>query len=163
MKYNFDETVDRRGTLSMKWDVGEDVLPMWVADMDFKCAPEIRRVFEKRMENGVFGYTVIDEEWYQAYIDWWKRRHHFEIRKEWMTFVDGIVPALSSLVRRLTHPYENVVIMTPVYNIFFNCIFNHGARILESPLKYDGEKYEIDFEDLEAKLADPQIEQKPPS
>ena len=156
MKYDFDEVVSRENTNSMKWDVAPGVLPMWVADMDFKCAPAIQAAFNRRMENGVFGYAIIEDDWYQSYINWWKDRHHFEIQKEWMMFVDGIVPALSSMVRKLTTPYENVVIQTPVYNIFFNCIRNSGARILESPLKYDGEKYEVDFADLESKLADPQ-------
>ena len=156
MKYDFDLPVSRENTLSMKWDVGEGVLPMWVADMDFHCAPAIREAMSRRLENGVFGYTLIGDEWYDAYIRWWQRRHHFTIEREWLMFVTGVVPAISSAVRKLTTPNENVVIQTPVYNIFFNSIINNGARVLENPLKYDGEKYEIDFEDLERKLADPQ-------
>lgn len=156
MKYSFDEIIDRSATHSMKWDVKDGQLPMWVADMDFRCAPAIQQAFQKRLDNGVFGYTLIEDEWYQAYIDWWKRRHHFTIEKDWLMFVTGVVPAISSAVRKFTTPNENVVIQTPVYNIFFNSIINNGARVLESPLKYDGQHYEMDLEDLERKFADPQ-------
>lgn len=156
LNYNFDEIVSRKNTHSMKWDVQENQLPMWVADMDFKCAPAIQRAFENRLANGVFGYTLIEEPWYQAYINWWDRRHHFHIEKDWLMFCTGVVPAISSMVRKLTTPNENVVIQTPVYNIFFNSIINNGARVLESPLKYDGNEYEMDFEDLEEKFANPQ-------
>ena len=156
MKYDFDEAVNRKDTYSMKWETGNDVLPMWVADMDFKAAPAIREAMEKRMANGVFGYTLVPDAWYEAYISWWKRRHHFEIRKEWLMFVTGVVPALSSAVRKFTTPNENVIIQTPVYNIFFNSIINNGARVLENPLAFDGENYTMDFEDLEKKMADPQ-------
>lgn len=156
MKYDFDKVVNRRNTNSLKWDVGEGVLPMWVADMDFEAAPEIRSAIEKRTEHGIFGYTVIPDEWYSAYIGWWSRRHHFEIEKDWLIFCTGVVPAISSIVRKLTTPNENVLICTPVYNIFFNSIINNGRRVLECPLVYDGDKYEIDFVDLEKKLSDPQ-------
>lgn len=156
MNYDFDKVTDRRNTNSLKWDVGEDVLPMWVADMDFEAAPEIRAALQKRVGYGIFGYTVIPDEWYSAYIGWWSRRHHFEIEKDWLIFCTGVVPAISSIVRKLTTPNENVLICTPVYNIFFNSIINNGCRVLECPLVYDGDKYEIDFIDLEKKLSDPQ-------
>ncbi len=156
MKYNFDEVVSRKNTHSMKWDIKDDQLPMWVADMDFKCAPAIQKAFNERMANGVFGYTLIEDEWYDAYISWWQRRHHFTIEKDWLMFCTGVVPAISSMVRKLTTPNENVVIQTPVYNIFFNSIINNGARVLESPLKYDGSHYEMDFDDLKQKFALPQ-------
>lgn len=156
MKYNFDRPVNRRNTNSLKWDVGENELPMWVADMDFQTAPEIMEAFWKRVEHGVFGYTVVPEEWYQAYISWWQRRHGFVMEKDWLLFCTGVVPAISSIVRRLTQPNENVLIQTPVFNIFFNSIINNGRHVLESPLIYDGKVYKIDFEDLEEKLADPQ-------
>lgn len=156
MKYDFDAIIDRRNTNSLKWDIAENELPMWVADMDFKTAPEIREAIEKRAAHGIFGYTVIPEEWYAAYIGWWKKRHSFNIDKEWLIFCTGVVPAISSIVRKLTTPAEKVLIQTPVYNIFFNSIVNNGRQVLESPLKYDGEGYSIDFEDLEEKLSDPQ-------
>ena len=140
----------------MKWDVGEKELPMWVADMDFQTAPEITKAIVERAKQGVFGYTLIGDEWYQAYQNWWRERHGLEIQKEWLIFCTGVVPAISSIVRKMTTVGENVVVMTPVYNIFFNSILNNGRNVLESRLKYDGEQYEIDFEDLEEKLKNPQ-------
>lgn len=156
MKNNFDVNVNRLNSNSMKWDVREDMLPMWVADMDFTAAPAIREAIQKRADHGVFGYTLLSDEWYEAYQLWWKKRHHFEINKDWLMFCTGVVPAISSIIRKLTTPAENILIQTPVYNIFFNSILNNGRKVLESPLLYDGEKYEIDFVDLEAKMADPQ-------
>jgi cystathionine beta-lyase len=156
MKYDFDEQINRRNTNSLKWDVGEDELPMWVADMDFKTAPEIQKAILERAKHGIFGYSIVPDEWYKAYIDWWKKRHDFEIQKEWLIFCTGVVPAISSIVRKLTTPAEKVLIQTPVYNIFFNSILNNGRQVAENPLKYNREGYTIDFEDLEQKLADPQ-------
>ena len=156
MIYDFDELVERRGTDSLKWDVAENELPMWVADMDFKAAPEIIEAIRKRTDHGVFGYANVTDEWYGAYIGWWKRRHGFSMEKDWLIFCTGVVPAISSIVRKLTTPNENVVIQTPVYNIFFNSIRNNGCRILESPLLYEGGNYRIDWDNLEQKLSDPQ-------
>ncbi len=154
--YDFDTTVNRRGTASLKWDVEEHELPMWVADMDFQTAPEIREALEKRVAHGVFGYTVIPDAWNQAYVNWWEKRHHFLVQPEWLVFCTGVVPAISSAVRKLTTPGENVLIQTPVYNIFFNSIVNNGRNVLESPLVYDGQAYQIDFAQLEKDLANPQ-------
>lgn len=156
MKYNFDQMTDRRGVGSLKWDVPERELPMWVADMDFETAPEIIEALRKRVEHGIFGYSVVTEDWYEAYQNWWSRRHHLEMEKEWLIFCTGVVPAISSTVRKLTTVGENVLVQTPVYNIFFNSIRNNGRNILESPLVYDGREYSIDFADLEEKLANPQ-------
>lgn len=154
--YGFDNIVERRHTGSMKWDVGENELPMWVADMDFQTAPEITQYMLQRIEHGVFGYTIIGEDWHHAYMTWWKARHNFNIEKDWLIFCTGVVPAISSIVRKVTTVGENVLVMTPVYNIFFNSIINNGRNVLESPLKYDGKTYEIDFNDLEEKLSNPQ-------
>ena len=140
----------------MKWDVKESELPMWVADMDFRTAPEILAALSERVGHGIFGYSDVTDDWYRAYTGWWKRRHGFEMQKEWLIFCTGVVPAISSVVRKLTTPNENVVIQTPVYNIFFNSIVNNGCRVLENPLAFDGENYSVDFDDLEKKLADPQ-------
>lgn len=156
MDFQFDESVDRRNTGSMKWDVAKGELPMWVADMDFRTAPGIIEKITERATQGVFGYTVVTDEWYQAYQTWWKKRHDFEIRKEWLVFCTGVVPAISSIVRKVTTVGENVVVLTPVYNIFFNSILNNGRNVLESRLKYDGSRYRIDLDDLEEKLSDPQ-------
>lgn len=129
---------------------------MWVADMDFETAPEVIEALRERVEHGIFGYSVVTGDWYQAYQDWWRRRHHLEIKAEWLIFCTGVVPAISSAVRKLTTVGENVLVQTPVYNIFFNSIRNNGRNILESPLVYQNGEYSIDFEDLEAKLSNPQ-------
>ena len=157
MTYDFDTPIDRSGTYSLKWEEAGDALPMWVADMDFQTAPVIREALRRRVEHGVFGYSIVPPDWNQAYVDWWGRRHGLAIDPDSLVFCTGVVPAISSMVRKLTTPNENVVIMTPVYNIFFNSILNNGCRVLESPLAYDGEgHYEIDWADFETKLADPQ-------
>ena len=153
---SFDTVVDRRGTYSLKWDVKEDELPMWVADMDFKTAPAIIDALNKRVEHGVFGYSIIPDEWNEAYIKWWQERHSFRIEKDWLIFSTGVVPILSSVVRKLTTPGENVLIMTPVYNIFFNSIVNNGRNVLQCPLSYKDGEYSIDFEALENAMAQPQ-------
>ena len=155
-RYNFDNPPSRRGSLCYKWDCGPGELPMWIADMDFEAAPEIRAALQKRLDHGIFGYDDMGEAWYEAYIGWWRDRHGLTMEKEHLIFSAGVVASISSLVRKLTTPNENVLIQTPVYNIFFNSIVNNGCRVLESPLRRDGELWTIDFADLEAKLADPQ-------
>jgi len=155
-KYNFDVDINRRGTDSLKWDVAANELPMWVADMDFQAAPEIRAAIAKKLEHGVFGYSDIVDDWYKAYQNWWKTRHGFDIQKEWLVFSTGVIPSISSIVRKLTTPNEKVIIQTPVYNIFFNSIINNGCIPLESPLKYENGEYSMDLEDLEEKMSDPQ-------
>ena len=156
MLNRFDQPVNRRGTGCMKWDIEENELPMWVADMDFQTAPEVVEAIQKRAEQGVFGYTLITKEWYHAYQNWWKTRHNLEIPEEWLIFCTGVVPAISSVVRKMTTLAEKVVVLTPVYNIFFNSIINNGRYPLESHLIYKDGAYEIDWQDLEEKLADPQ-------
>jgi cystathionine beta-lyase len=155
-KYDFDSIIDRRSTFSCKWGYEGNKLPMWVADMDFKSAPEILEALQKRLDNGIFGYTYIPDEWYEAYQSWWKKRHNLDIAKEYLIFCTGVVPAISTAVRKLTSIAENVVIQTPVYNVFFNSIKNNGRNVLESPLVYSNGEYSINWEDLEEKLADPQ-------
>ncbi len=156
VKYDFDRVVDRRGSGSLKWDVPEGELPMWVADMDFETAPEICKAIQERAAHGVFGYTDTSEEWAKSYAGWWERRHGLAVEPESLIFVTGIVPAISCAVRRLTAPAENVVVQTPGYNIFFNCIRNNGRNIVENQLLYDGVEYRMDFDALERQLSDPQ-------
>ena len=151
----FDGITDRSGTGSLKWDVKENELPMWVADMDFPTAPCVRQAIEKRAAHGIFGYSIIPDEWADAYINWWGKHHDLEIRREELIFTTGVIPALSTAVRKFTTPAEKVVIQTPVYNIFFNSIVNNGRRVLENPLAYRDGEYDMDFRDLEEKLADP--------
>lgn len=153
----FDEVINRRNTGCAKWDMTkEGELPMWVADMDFQTAPQITNALIERAKHGVFGYALKGDEWYEAYKNWWSTRHHFNIEKEWLMFCTGVIPALSSIVRKLTTPAENVVLMTPVYNHFFSSILNNGRNVLESKLKYENGEFDIDFKDLEEKLSNPQ-------
>lgn len=156
MRFDFDAPVDRRNSLSYKWDIKEGELPMWVADMDFKTAPAVINAIKERAEHGIFGYNIVPEKWYDSYVNWWKNRHGFAMKKTSLIFSAGVVPTISSAVRKLTTPAEAVLIQTPVYNIFYNSILNNGRRVIESPLVYDGEGYSIDFKDLEEKLADSQ-------
>lgn len=156
MPYDFERIVNRRGTASLKWDVEEQELPMWVADMDFQTAPEIMAAIRERADHGIFGYTVVPDAWYKAIQDWWKKRHGFLIEKEWLLFSTGVVPAISSIVRKMTTAGENIVIQTPVYNVFFNSIRNNGRNVLESRLRWDNGQYRIDFGDLEEKFKNPQ-------
>lgn len=140
----------------MRWGVPEGELPMWAADMDFKAAPEIMETLMKRAAHGIFGYTVVPDAWRAAVAGWWERRHGFVMEKDWLVFTTGVVPAISSAVRKLTAVGENVLVQTPVYNIFFNSIRNNGRNIIENQLLYDGDNYRINWEDLEKKLSDPQ-------
>lgn len=154
--YHFDQEIDRRNTDSYKWNVEEHELPMWVADMDFETAPEIIEALKKRVEHGVFGYPVIPDAWYEAYQGWWSKRHGFEMQKDWLMFCTGVVAAISSIVRKVTTVAENVIVMTPAYNIFFHSIYNNGRNILENRLIYEDGTYRIDWEDLEEKCKNPQ-------
>lgn len=157
-KFDFDTPVDRRNTGSLKWDVAENELPMWVADMDFPTAPAVRSAIEKRASHGIFGYSILPDAWENAYIGWWKSRHGVTFEKGSLIFCTGVIPAISSIVRKLTTPAEKVVVLTPVYNTFFNSILNNGRVVSECPLVYDEKTaaYSIDFAALEAALADPQ-------
>ena len=155
MKYDFDTPVDRRGTFSLKWDIAENELPMWVADMDFRTAPEILSAMQQRLDNGIFGYTVIPDEWKQAYVSWWKERHGIEYKKNDLIFSTGVVPIISSCVRKLTTAGENVAVMSPVYNAFYSSIKNNGRRVAECPLDTDN-NFAVDWNCLEAALSDPQ-------
>ena len=154
--YNFDRKINRKGTCSLKWDVEENELPMWVADMDFETAPEIMWELQKRMSHSIFGYTVVPDEWYEAYISWWKRRYGLEMTKDRLKFCTGVVPAISSIIRHLTSPGDNVLILTPVYHVFFHSIINNGRCVADCPLVFDGNSYNIDLKDLEEKLKMPE-------
>lgn len=154
--YDFDKLTDRNGTLSCKWDVRDGELPMWVADMDFEVAPPIKKAIVDRAEHAIFGYSITPDEFFESVSSYWERRHGYRIPTEHMIYSNGVVAAISSIVRKLTTPAENVLIQAPVYNIFYNSILNNGRNVISSDLVYDGEGYSIDFEDLEQKLALPQ-------
>ena len=159
MRYDFDKRVNRRGTNSYKWDsaVNSDVLPMWVADMDFETAPAIIESLQKRVAHGIFGYTHVPESYYQAVTSWFMRRHAWQIEKEWMIYTSGVVPAISAVIKALTRPGDKVLVQTPVYNCFFSSIRNNGCGMVSSPLVYTGDTYVIDFDDLTQKAADPKV------
>ena len=156
IKFDFDEIIDRRDKNFLKWNVKENELPMWVADMDFKSSPSIIEGIKKKARDGIFGYGNICDEWYSAYIKWWERRHDVNIKKEWLIFSNGVVPSISSIIRKLSSPGENVLLQTPVYNIFFNCVLNNGRNVIENKLIYKKNNYFIDWDDLEKKLKDKQ-------
>lgn len=157
MKYNFDEIVTRKDTGSIKWDEGPfgEVLPMWIADMDFKSAPEILAALDKRIAHGVFGYTAIPDAFYDAITAWWKRRYGFAPEKEWLVSVSGVIPALSAAIQALSKNGDKVIIQTPVYNHFYSSIENSGHIMIENNLLYNDGTYTIDFDDLAQKAADP--------
>ncbi len=155
MTYDFDSVTPRRGTLSYKWDSApEGVLPMWVADMDFKTTPAIIEALRKRVDNGIFGYTRVPDEYYDAVTSWFSRRHGWTIDRELMIYTSGVVPAISAIIKALAKPGDKVIVQTPVYNCFFSSIRNNGCEILSSPLVKKGDTYDIDFEDLERKASD---------
>ena len=153
--FDFDNAPERKGTDSLKWDVGEGELPMWVADMDFMTAPAIREALIKRAQHGVFGYAIVPDRWYDAFISWWGRRHGLTIEKEWLQFCTGVVPAISSIVKRVTNHGDRVAVLTPAYNNFYNSIENGGRFVKECSLVYNDGKYTIDFKALEKTLSDP--------
>ncbi len=157
MKYDFDELIPRRGTNSYKWDSAADagVLPLWVADMDFRTAPEIIEALRRRVEHGIFGYTRVPDAYYQAVIDWFGQRHGWHIDREWIIYTSGVVPALSAVIKALTDAGDRVLVQTPVYNCFFSSIRNNGCELVSNPLVRDGNTYRMDFDDLERKAADP--------
>ena len=152
MKYNFDEIVNRRGTHSVKWDeAAEGVIPLWVADMDFKAAPAILEAVRKRAEHGVFGYTVVEEDYYLAIINWFQRRHDWHIRRGEILYTTGVVPAMSVAIKALTMPGEKVLILSPDYNCFFSSVRNNGCEVLESVLKRKGNTFEVDWSQIAQK------------
>ena len=156
MAYNFDELIDRRGTGCVKWDEAPsaDVIPLWVADMDFQAAPAIVAALRRRMEHGVFGYTVVEDDYYEAVINWFQRRHGWTIHREEILYTTGVVPAMSVAIKALTMPGERVLILSPDYNCFFSSIRNNGCEVLESNLTFIDGRWQVDWQDFEQKCAD---------
>jgi cystathionine beta-lyase len=156
MKYNFDEIIPRRYTSSVKWDFAKDdsVLPMWVADMDFKTAPPVIEALVKRAQHGIFGYTKLPDVYYDAIISWFGRRHGFEIQKSWILSTTGIVPALSVIIKALTLPDDKVILQSPVYNCFYSSIAENEREMVSNDLVYENGTYAIDYAGLEKMSAD---------
>ena len=155
MKYNFDSINNRVGTNSVKWDIHPDVIPLWVADMDFQVLPELKEALSKRVDEGIFGYTLVPESYYEAIINWFDRRHHWHIDRSWILYTSGVIPAMAAALKAFTLPGEKVLIQTPVYNCFFSSIANCGCEPVENELVREGNTYRIDFADFEYKCADP--------
>jgi len=151
-RYNFDEIVNRYHSNSCKYDVLDDEIPMTVADMDFHLMPEIKDTIFNRANIDAFGYQKLDDNYFKAYINWWKRRHNVEIKEEWMVYSHGVIASIDTIFRHLANKGDGVVLMTPVYNVFFNCITNNELELLDNKLKYQNGEYSIDWYDLEGKM-----------
>ena len=155
--YNFDKVVERAGTASVKYDMRyeifgkADVLPMWVADMDFETPECIRKAVIERAAHPVYGYSIMTDDYFEAFIGWVKRRHHWKIEKEWIVFSPGIVTAINATVLAFTQPGDGVIVQPPVYFPFFDSVKNNGRALLFNQLRYDENTYSIDFDDLEQK------------
>lgn len=158
MQYNFDEIINRENTDSVKYDLRkvifekEDVIPMWVADMDFKTPDFIINAIKERLNHEVFGYSFRSKSYFESIINWLKRRHQWEVKEEWMSFSPGIVPAINMAVMAYTKPGDKIIVQTPVYFPFFSAIVNNDRVQVENPLQLKNDRYCIDFEDLEEKL-----------
>ena len=158
MIYDFDRVIDRRNTLSCKWDQSEpDILPMWVADMDFKTAEPIINALRSRAEAGVFGYSIYMDDVYDAVTGWFMRRHNWKVEKEWICFSPGIVPALHAFSRIFAGKGDKIIMNSPVYYPFFGAAVKNGAEPVYNELIYKNGRYEIDFDDFERKASDPAV------
>ncbi|WEV41226.1 MalY/PatB family protein [Lactobacillus sp. ESL0681] len=155
MEYDFTTIIPRRQTNSVKWNVDENELPMSLADMDFAVAPEIVTAMKEKLDLGVFGYEIVPDTYYEALINWFQGQHHTKLEKSWLMFVNGVIPALSSIVRSVTNVGDSILVQAPVYDIFYHSIENNGRHTLTSDLVYQNYHYEIDWTDLAAKLAQP--------
>lgn len=160
---NFNEVIYRKNTGSIKWDTMEehgmasDILPLWVADMDFKAPVGVIKALAERVEHGVFGYTKPTDSYYDAVINWMNRRHGWQIEKDWIIIVPGIVPAINFAVQTYTKEGEGVLIQRPVYNPFTEAVVNNNRKLINSPLVLKGDRYEIDFEDFEKEIVDNKV------
>ncbi|GLX71274.1 MalY/PatB family protein [Paenibacillus glycanilyticus] len=160
MKFDFDERISRRNTNSQKWDTAhgkDDVVPMWVADMDFKAADPVIRAMEHKLAHGVFGYAYIPDAYYEAEMNWWEKRHHCPIEKDWIVFTPGVIPALAVVIQAFTSPGDKVLIQAPVYNAFYGVISANEREIVENELVSQDGIYGIDFEDFEKKAEDDRV------
>lgn len=161
MNFDFDHAPDRRATASYKWDSAPeaDVIPLWVADMDFRTAPAIVDALRRRVEHGVFGYVRVPDEYYAALTAWFKRRHGWRFGREEVIYTSGVVPAISAVIKALCPAGSGVVLQTPVYNCFFSSVRNNDCRIVENPLMRtdapDGFSYRMDLAQLEVLCAQP--------
>ena len=152
-EHDFESVIDRKGTNSLKWDYFDDDLPMWVADMDFKVAPAIQKAILKRANHPIYGYSVVFDELFEAYISWWDRRYDFKMSRDDMAYSIGVMPSISSMIRCLTDVGDEILIQSPVYHVFYYVIEDNNRKVLENELVYENGKYRIDFDDLDEKLS----------
>jgi cystathionine beta-lyase len=157
--YDFDTVIDRLPTSSSKWSYRkqrtgvEDVIPMWIADMDFACAPEIVEAIKARAAHPIYGYTVRTDAWYNGLINWMKKRHDWSgIQRDWICFSPGVVAGFNMTIQAYSHPGDKVILQPPVYYPMKNAIFNNGRQMVENPLKIVNGRYVMDYEDLEKKI-----------
>ncbi|OKO88983.1 Cystathionine beta-lyase, Bsu PatB [Geobacillus proteiniphilus] len=161
--FPFDRVIDRRGTLSVKWDDvhrvfgHEDVWPMWVADMDFPAPKEVQEALRQRVEHGVFGYTVIPDSLKEAVCQWLERRHDWTIDPSWLVFAHGVVPAVAAAIEAFSEPGDRIIVFSPVYRPLFDLVRRHDRTLLFSPLRLEEDNYAIDWDDLERKLPDAKL------
>lgn len=153
-EYDFESVIDRKGTSSLKWDLFDDDVPMWVADMDFRVAPAIENAILKRAAHPVYGYTIVPDELFEAYISWWNRRYCFKMSRDEMAYSIGVMPSISSMIRCLTEIGDGILIQSPVYHVFFYVIEDNGRKVVENELVYENGQYRIDFDDLNEKLSE---------
>ena len=159
-KYNFDEIIPREGTHSVKYDFRkrmfgkEDVIPMWVADMDFRTPDFVMDAIRQRTKHEVLGYTIRPDSFYEAIINWNLRKHGWKVEKEWLSFSPGVVPAVNMAIMAFSNPGDKIIVQPPVYHPFFHSIESHGREILRNPLKLENGRFNMDFEDLKNKIDD---------
>ncbi|WP_106496279.1 MalY/PatB family protein [Lentibacillus sp. Marseille-P4043] len=158
MNYNFDQVNDRERTASKKWDTLSDkfgsdsIIPMWVADMDFKSPERVVEALKERADQGIFGYTIRPDSYLSSIMNWFEKRHHWSIEKEWITHSPGIIPALSLIINKFTQASDKILVQSPVHHAFYRVIRSQGRGVVESPLKLENGRYQMDFEDLEQKI-----------
>lgn len=168
MEFEFDQLIERKGTGCVKWDEeapcqtgdwplpgGKELIPLWVADMDFAVAPAIQEAIARRAQHPIFGYTYVQDDYYEAVVSWFKRRHHWHIEREHILYTTGVVPAMSVAIKALTMPGERVLILSPDYNCFFSSIRNNGCEVAESVLRLNRNthRFEVDWQDFEQQCA----------
>lgn len=157
-RYNFDEPIEREGTNCLKYDARklffgtDDLLPLWVADMDFRVADFIVEAIKKRAEHEIYGYSFRPDSYYEAIINWMKRRHNWEIQKSRISFSPGVVAGLTIAIETFSKPDNGVVVQPPVYFPFFDCVKGTNRKMIENPLKLVNGRYTFDFDDLRAKI-----------
>jgi len=166
-KWNFDEIIDRTKTSAIKWDQKfmkkyfkyDDMLPLWVADMDFRAPDELLNALKKRAEHGIFGYQMAPDSYYDAIINWFKRRHEWVIEKDWIKFAPGVVPAINFIIQYFSHPGDSIIIQEPVYYPFASQIKYNGRNVVNNQLKIKENRYVMDYKDLEKKCKQPRVKQ----